>query len=116
MPGWTAVRRKDCVLRQGGRESMRSVRSLMLGLVLSLWLGTSWSHSLTITVENISEAGELHIAIYDSKEAFEQDRGEKGGPATGIVDGLIHATRRLGSSCMFLTFQQANTPLVCSMM
>jgi uncharacterized protein (DUF2141 family) len=72
---------------------MKSVSGLMLGLMLSLWLGTSWSHSLTITVENISEAGELHIAIYDSKETFEQDRGEKGGPATGIVDGLIQATQ-----------------------
>lgn len=51
---------------------MNSVRGLMLGLVLSLWLGTSWSHSLTITVENISEAGELHIAIYDSKETFDE--------------------------------------------
>ena len=40
-------------------------------------------------MNNILDAGEIHIAIYDSKETFEQDRGEQGGPASGIVDGLV---------------------------
>ena len=68
---------------------MRNFRPLVLGLVLVSSAGVSWGHNVTITVENISKAGELHIGIYDSKEAFEQDRGEQGGPAPGIVDGLI---------------------------
>ena len=70
---------------------MRNIRSLVLGLLLLSLAGVSWGHNVTITVENISKAGELHIAIYDSKEAFEEDRGERGGPAPGIVDGLIIA-------------------------
>ena len=70
---------------------MRNFRSLVLGLLLVSLTGVSWGHNITITVENIGKAGELHIAIYDSKEAFEEDRGEQGGPAPGIVDGLIIA-------------------------
>ena len=68
---------------------MSNLKHLVLGLVLVSTAGVSWGHNVTITVENISKAGELHIGIYDSKEAFEQDRGEQGGPAPGIVDGLI---------------------------
>ena len=64
------------------------MRNINTGLLLLSLAGVSWGHNITITVENISKAGELHIAIYDSKEAFEQDRGEQGGPAAGIVDGL----------------------------
>jgi uncharacterized protein (DUF2141 family) len=56
---------------------MRNFRRLVLGLVLVSLAGVSWGYKVTITVENISKAGELHIAIYDSKEAFAQDRGEK---------------------------------------
>ena len=44
---------------------------------------------LTVRVDNIKEAGEIHIAIYDSAEAFEADRGEKGGAAPGITQGTI---------------------------
>ena len=44
---------------------------------------------LIIHVDNIKEAGEIHIAIYDSADAFEADRGEKGGAAPGITQGTI---------------------------
>ena len=44
---------------------------------------------LVVRVNNIKEAGEIHIAIYDSAEAFEADRGEKGGAAPGITQGTI---------------------------
>ena len=44
---------------------------------------------LTVRVDKIKEAGEIHIAIYDSAEAFEADRGEKGGAAPGITQGTI---------------------------
>ena len=42
-----------------------------------------------VHVDNIKKAGEIHIAIYDSAEAFEADRGEKGGAAPGITQGTI---------------------------
>ena len=34
---------------------------------------------LIVTIDNIKDAGEIHVAIYDSAAAFEADRGEKGG-------------------------------------
>jgi len=44
---------------------------------------------LTVTVNNIEKAGEIHVAVYDNAEAFEADRGEKGGAAPGITEGTI---------------------------
>ena len=44
---------------------------------------------LVVTINNIKEAGEIHIAIYDNATAFETDRGEKGGAAPGITEGTI---------------------------
>ena len=31
----------------------------------------------------------MHLAIYDDADAFENDNGEKGGKANGIIDGVI---------------------------
>ena len=45
--------------------------------------------TLTVTVNNIKKAGEIHVAVYDNAAAFEADRGEKGGPAPGITEGTI---------------------------
>ena len=45
--------------------------------------------TLFVEVNNIKKAGEIHVAVYDNAEAFEADRGEKGGAAPGIVDGTI---------------------------
>ena len=45
--------------------------------------------TLTVTVNNIEKAGEIHVAVYDNAEAFEADRGEKGGAAPGITEGTI---------------------------
>ena len=45
--------------------------------------------TLIVEVNNIKVAGEIHVAVYDNAEAFEADRGEKGGAAPGIVDGTI---------------------------
>ena len=45
--------------------------------------------TLIVEVNNIKKAGEIHVAVYDNAETFEADRGEKGGAATGIVDGTI---------------------------
>ena len=45
--------------------------------------------TLIVEVNNIKKAGEIHVAVYDNADAFEADRGEKGGAAPGIVDGTI---------------------------
>ena len=45
--------------------------------------------TLIVEVNNIKKAGEIHVAVYDNAEAFEADRGKKGGAAPGIVDGTI---------------------------
>lgn len=44
---------------------------------------------LVVTINNIKEAGEIHVALYDNADAFEADRGEKGGAAPGITQGTI---------------------------
>ena len=44
---------------------------------------------LIVTIDNIKDAGEIHVAIYDNADAFEADRGENGGAAPGITQGTI---------------------------
>ena len=48
-----------------------------------------FADELVVTINNIKEAGEIHAALYDNAEAFEADRGEKGGAAPGITQGTI---------------------------
>ena len=60
----------------------------VLTLILLRGMPTN-ADELVVRVNNIKEAGEIHIAIYDSAEAFEADRGEKGGAAPGITQGTI---------------------------
>ena len=38
-----------------------------------------FADKLVVTINNLKEAGEIHVALYDNAEAFEADRGEKGG-------------------------------------
>lgn len=57
-------------------------------LLISLPLSAS-ADTLTITVNNIKQASEIHVAVYDNAEAFEADQGEKGGAAPGITEGTI---------------------------
>lgn len=45
--------------------------------------------TLTVEVTNIKKAGELHLAIYEDADLFENDDGEKSGTAIGIIDGVI---------------------------
>ena len=40
-------------------------------------------------VHNIETKGEIHLAVYDDADVFENDNGEKGGAAKGIIDGII---------------------------
>lgn len=45
--------------------------------------------TVTVEVTNITKAGEMHLAIYDDTDVFENDTGDKGGAAKGIIDGAI---------------------------
>ena len=57
-----------------------------------LLIGCSFQSSaatLDIEIQSITEGGMLHLAIYNSKETFESDKGDKPGPQEGIVGGVI---------------------------
>ena len=82
--------------RAGSKEvSYRTVSHTKTLLTTGLSLATlhlvpaAFADTLTVTVNNIEKAGEIHVAVYDNAEAFEADRGEKGGAAPGITDGTI---------------------------
>ena len=45
--------------------------------------------TLTVDVNNIERGGDMHLAIYDDADVFENDNGEKGGKAKGIIDGVV---------------------------
>ena len=70
------------------RPSKIHCASLAALLLIGLPLSAS-ADTLTVTVNNIKKAGEIHVAVYDNAEAFEADRGEKGGAASGITEGTI---------------------------
>ena len=65
---------------------MNAVTVAAATLLLSLPI---FADELVVTINNIKEAGEIHVALYDNAEAFEADRGEKGGAARGITQGTI---------------------------
>lgn len=64
-------------------------RALLATLLLTGLPLLASADTLTVTVNNIKKAGEIHVAVYDNAEAFEADRGEKGGAAPGISEGTI---------------------------
>jgi uncharacterized protein (DUF2141 family) len=64
-------------------------RALLATLLLSDLPLLASADTLIVTVNNIKKAGEIHVAVYDNAEAFEADRGEKGGAAPGISEGTI---------------------------
>ena len=45
--------------------------------------------TLDIEIHGVSDAGILHLGIYDSKEVFEADKGDKPGPQPGLVSGIV---------------------------
>ena len=65
------------------------LRTAGLSLATLFSAAAAFADTLTVTVNNIEKAGEIHVAVYDNAEAFEADRGEKGGAAPGITDGTI---------------------------
>jgi uncharacterized protein (DUF2141 family) len=57
---------------------------LLIALSKSAFAGT-----LITEINGIEEAGMMHLAIYDTASAFENDGGDKGGPSEDIIDGII---------------------------
>jgi len=76
-------------------------------LLLTSLLLTSPAFAGTVTVEvrNIEKKGEMHLAIYDNADVFENDNGEKGGAARGIVDGVIE---EVGTGTVTYRFELPN--------
>ena len=52
-------------------------------------MSPAFAATLTVEVRNIEKKGEMHLAIYDDADVFENDNGEKGGAAKGIIEGVI---------------------------
>lgn len=69
------------------KATLKPVTIASLSAVLTTHVAVA--DTLIVEVNNIKKAGEIHVAVYDNAEAFEADRGEKGGAAPGIVDGTI---------------------------
>ena len=67
------------------------ISKLFLPVALtSLFLMTpAFAATVMVEVRNIEAKGEMHLAIYDDADVFENDNGEKGGAAKGIADGVI---------------------------
>tara|TARA_B100000287_G_C20266459_1_gene636179 strand:- start:8 stop:430 length:423 start_codon:yes stop_codon:yes gene_type:complete len=45
--------------------------------------------TLDVEIQGITDGGILHLAIYNSKEVFESDRGDKPGSQSGIEAGVV---------------------------
>ena len=73
------------------RAASFTKKLLTTGLSLAILYSApaAFADTLTVTVNNIEKAGEIHVAVYDNAESFEADRGEKGGAAPGITEGTI---------------------------
>ena len=63
--------------------------ALLATLLLTGLAFSASADTLTVSVNNIKKAGEIHVAVYDNVEAFEADRGEKVGAAPGVTEGTI---------------------------
>ena len=64
-------------------------KSFFISLFISLFISPAFAANVTVEVRNIEKKGEMHLAIYDDADVFENDNGEKGGAAKGIHDGVI---------------------------
>ena len=66
-----------------------STLSLPLSLASLLVISPAVAATVTVDVRNIETKGEMHLAIYDDADVFENDNGEKGGATKGIIQGVI---------------------------
>ena len=68
-----------------------STFTLVLSIITLASMSPAVAATVTVDVHNIETRGEMHLAIYDDADVFENDNGEKGGAAKGIIDGVIEA-------------------------
>lgn len=69
--------------------TVRVTATVTAGTAALLLSAPLWADELVVTINNIKETGEIHVALYDNADAFEADRGEEGGAAPGITQGTI---------------------------
>ena len=74
---------------------------LPLSLTSLLLLSPAFADTVTVEVRNIEKTGEMHLAIYDDADVFENDNGEKGGAAKGIIDGVIEDVKTGNATYIF---------------
>ena len=65
----------------------------------------TYAATVIVKVNNIEKKGEIHLAIYDDADIFENDNGEKGGAAKGIIQGVIEDVK---SGSVTYTFELPN--------
>ena len=68
-------------------------------------MSPAFAGTVTVEVRNIETKGEMHLAIYDDANVFENDNGEKGGAAKGIVEGVIE---EVGTGTATYSFELPN--------
>ena len=78
---------------------------LPLPLTSLLLMSPAFAGTITVEVRNIETKGEMHLAIYDDADVFENDNGEKGGAAKGIVEGVIE---EVGTGTATYSFELPN--------
>jgi len=76
-----------------------------LSLTSLLVMSPAFAGTVTVEVRNIETKGEMHLAIYDDVDVFENDNGEKGGATKGIIDGVIE---EVGTGTATYTFELPN--------
>ena len=83
------------------------ISKLILPLLLTslLLMSPAFAGTVTVEVRNIETKGEMHLAIYDDADVFENDNGEKGGAAKGIVEGVIE---EVGTGTATYSFELPN--------
>ena len=83
------------------------ISKLILSLLLTslLLMSPAFAGTVTVEVRNIETKGEMHLAIYDDADVFENDNGEKGGAAKGIVEGVIE---EVGTGTATYSFELPN--------
>ena len=63
--------------------------SIVLLLTNIFLISPIFAGTVKVKVNNIKKKGEMHLAIYNDADVFENDNGEKGGAAKGIIQGVI---------------------------
>ena len=81
---------------------MKYTSRYILYILASIFVTTpAMAGTLTVEVTNIEKAGEMHLAIYDNADVFENDNGEKGGAANGIIEGVIEDVKTGSATYQF---------------